>query len=172
MALTVLVLFLETLPLLVAAAEALKVVAALEITVVLVVAVLIKAQEVLELRAKAIMVVFLLMRGLVITRVAVEVVQVQSERMDTVPTCRIAEVMEAWAFAQPYLVQKSFMLAAAAAQLGFTALRLVLVAQVVAEMPQMMEAQPHNLVYTIQAVVVVLAMGQALPMARLAVQAS
>jgi hypothetical protein len=64
------------------------------------------------------------------------------------------------------------MLAVAVAQLGFTALRSVLVAQVAAEMPQMMEAQPHNLVYTTQAVVVVRAMDQATPMARLAVQAS
>jgi hypothetical protein len=96
-----LVLFLGTLPLLVAEVAALKVVEALEIAVVLAVAVLTKAQEVLELLAKAIMVVFLLMRVLVITKAAVAAVQVRSEWTDMVPTCRIAVVMGAWAFAQP-----------------------------------------------------------------------
>jgi len=101
MALTVLVLFLETLPLLVAAAAALNLVLQTVALVALVGAVLTKAQEALELRAKAIMVVFLLMRVLVITKVAAEAVQVRSEGMDTDHTCRIAAVMEAWAFAQP-----------------------------------------------------------------------
>ena len=86
MALMVLLLFLETLLLLAVAAAALKAVEALEITVVLVGVARIKAQEVQGLRAKEIMVVFLLMLGRVITKAAVVGAQARLEGMDMVPT--------------------------------------------------------------------------------------